>query len=92
MPKILEGIGCPYCGCSCDDIKVVVSDDGKKILEVENACAIGIGFPAVSPSTIFSRISGGTSAVTTAPTTVMTNAIGSRRFCLQTDPTAVRIS
>lgn len=41
MPKILEGIGCPYCGCSCDDVRVVVSDDGKKILEVENACAIG---------------------------------------------------
>lgn len=40
----------------------------------------------------FSRISGGTSAVTTAPTTVMTNAIGSRRFCVQIDPTAVRIS
>ena len=41
MPKVLEGIGCPYCGCSCDDVKVIVSDDGKKILEVENACAIG---------------------------------------------------
>ncbi|NLV27057.1 MAG: formylmethanofuran dehydrogenase subunit B [Methanomicrobiales archaeon] len=41
MPKILEDIGCPYCGCSCDDVRVVVSDDGKKILEVENACAIG---------------------------------------------------
>ncbi len=41
MPKVLEGIGCPYCGCSCDDVRITVSDDGKKILEVENACAIG---------------------------------------------------
>lgn len=41
MPKALDGIGCPYCGCSCDDVRVIISDDGKKILEVENACAIG---------------------------------------------------
>ena len=41
MPKTLEGIGCPFCGCSCDDVRVIVSDDEKKILEVENACAIG---------------------------------------------------
>lgn len=41
MPRIIENGGCPYCGCSCDDIRVTVSDDGKTILEVENACAIG---------------------------------------------------
>ena len=41
MPQVFENVGCPYCGCSCDDIRVTVSDDGKKILEVENVCAIG---------------------------------------------------
>ncbi|MDD1724082.1 MAG: formylmethanofuran dehydrogenase subunit B [Methanospirillum sp.] len=41
MPRILESIGCPFCGCSCDDIRVTVSDDGNTILEVENACSIG---------------------------------------------------
>lgn len=41
MPKKIENIGCPYCGVCCDDIVVTVSDDGKKILEVENCCAIG---------------------------------------------------
>jgi formylmethanofuran dehydrogenase subunit B len=41
MPKIVENIGCPYCGCACDDIRVTISDDGRKILDVENACAIG---------------------------------------------------
>ena len=41
MPKVIENVGCPYCGCSCDDVRVTVSDDGKKVLEVENVCAIG---------------------------------------------------
>ncbi|WP_286681218.1 formylmethanofuran dehydrogenase subunit B [Methanoculleus sp. DTU007] len=41
MPKKIENVGCPYCGVCCDDLVVTVSDDGKKILEVENACAIG---------------------------------------------------
>lgn len=41
MPKVIENVGCPYCGCSCDDVRVTVSDDGKDILEVENVCAIG---------------------------------------------------
>ena len=41
MPQILENIGCPYCGCSCDDVRITISDDGQKILEVDNACAIG---------------------------------------------------
>ncbi|HOB07276.1 MAG: formylmethanofuran dehydrogenase subunit B [Methanoculleus sp.] len=41
MPKRIENVGCPYCGVCCDDLVVTVSDDGKKILEVENACAIG---------------------------------------------------
>ncbi|MDD3574348.1 MAG: formylmethanofuran dehydrogenase subunit B, partial [Methanospirillum sp.] len=41
MPKVIENVGCPYCGCACDDVRVTVSDDGKDILEVENVCAIG---------------------------------------------------
>ena len=41
MPKLITQVGCPYCGSSCDDIEVLVSDDGKKILEVHNACVIG---------------------------------------------------
>ena len=41
MPTKIENVGCPYCGVCCDDLVVTVSDDGKKILEVENACAIG---------------------------------------------------
>jgi len=41
MPKIVTDVGCPDCGASCDDLEILVSDDGKKILEVYNACAIG---------------------------------------------------
>ena len=41
MPVTHTQVGCPYCGASCDDLEVVVSDDGKEILEVRNACAIG---------------------------------------------------
>ncbi len=41
MPKRIENVGCPYCGVCCDDLVVTVSDDGRKVLEVENACAIG---------------------------------------------------
>ncbi|ADN37212.1 formylmethanofuran dehydrogenase subunit B [Methanolacinia petrolearia DSM 11571] len=41
MPKVIKNVGCPYCGCSCDDVEVTVSDDGKHVLEVKNVCAIG---------------------------------------------------
>jgi len=41
MPKVIKNVGCPYCGCACDDIEVTVSDDEKKVLEVKNVCAIG---------------------------------------------------
>jgi len=41
MPKLIIGVGCPYCGSSCDDIEVIVSDDKTKILEVHNTCIIG---------------------------------------------------
>ncbi len=41
MPKLITGVGCPYCGSSCDDLEVLVSDDETKVLEVHNACIIG---------------------------------------------------
>ncbi|MDH7593061.1 MAG: formylmethanofuran dehydrogenase subunit B [Methanomicrobiales archaeon] len=41
MTKTVTDVICPFCGTLCDDIEVVLSDDGKKILEVVNACAIG---------------------------------------------------
>ncbi|MGD9491425.1 MAG: molybdopterin-dependent oxidoreductase, partial [Methanoregulaceae archaeon] len=41
MPKWITQVGCPYCGSSCDDLEVLVSDDGKKVLETRNACVIG---------------------------------------------------
>jgi formylmethanofuran dehydrogenase subunit B len=41
MTKTISDVICPFCGTLCDDIEVTVSDDGKKILEVFNACAIG---------------------------------------------------
>lgn len=52
MPKLITQVGCPYCGASCDDLEVLVSDDGKKVLEVYNACVIGneIFHHAASPT------------------------------------------
>ena len=41
MPKTITDVICPFCGTLCDDIEVVVSDDGKKLTEVYNACVIG---------------------------------------------------
>jgi formylmethanofuran dehydrogenase subunit B len=41
VTKTVTDVICPFCGTLCDDIEVVLSDDGKKILEVMNACAIG---------------------------------------------------
>ena len=41
MTKLVTDVICPFCGTLCDDIIVKVSDDGKQILEVEKACAIG---------------------------------------------------
>lgn len=34
MPKLIKGVGCPYCGSSCDDLEVLISDDETKVLEV----------------------------------------------------------
>ncbi len=41
MAKLVTDVVCPFCGTLCDDLEVNVSDDGTKILEVYNACAIG---------------------------------------------------
>ncbi|MBP2146489.1 formylmethanofuran dehydrogenase subunit B [Methanofollis sp. W23] len=41
MAKIISDVVCPFCGTLCDDLEVKVSDDGKEILEVYNACVIG---------------------------------------------------
>lgn len=41
MAKIVTDVVCPFCGTLCDDLEVKVTDDGKKILEVCNACVIG---------------------------------------------------
>ncbi|HQD27155.1 MAG TPA: formylmethanofuran dehydrogenase subunit B, partial [Methanoculleus thermophilus] len=41
MTKTITDVICPFCGTLCDDLEVVVSDDGKQLLEVYNACAIG---------------------------------------------------
>src|SRR5512137_3176012 len=41
MTKIIPDVICPFCGTLCDDLEVVVSDDGKQLLEVYNDCVIG---------------------------------------------------
>ncbi|MBN1168136.1 MAG: formylmethanofuran dehydrogenase subunit B [Methanospirillaceae archaeon] len=41
MTKTISDVICPFCGTLCDDLVVTVSDDGTKLLDVENACAIG---------------------------------------------------
>ena len=41
MTKTITDVICPFCGTLCDDLEVVVSDDGKKLLEVYNSCVIG---------------------------------------------------
>ena len=41
MTKAVTDVVCPFCGTLCDDLEVSLSDDGKQILEVYNACIIG---------------------------------------------------
>jgi formylmethanofuran dehydrogenase subunit B len=41
MTKTVTDVICPFCGTLCDDLEVEVSDDGKTIVDVYNACAIG---------------------------------------------------
>ncbi|MEM1562314.1 MAG: formylmethanofuran dehydrogenase subunit B [Candidatus Bathyarchaeia archaeon] len=37
--QVLSGVLCPFCGCCCDDIEVVIKDN--TIIDVRNACALG---------------------------------------------------
>ncbi|MEM2319526.1 MAG: formylmethanofuran dehydrogenase subunit B, partial [Candidatus Bathyarchaeia archaeon] len=39
MPSIITDVVCPYCGCLCDDLEVVV--ESGKILEVRSNCELG---------------------------------------------------
>jgi hypothetical protein len=41
MTKTVTDVICPFCGTLCDDLEVEVSDDGKTIVDIYNACAIG---------------------------------------------------
>lgn len=41
MTQTISDVICPFCGTLCDDLEVTVSDDGKKLIDVLNACAIG---------------------------------------------------
>ncbi len=41
MSNIVTDVVCPFCGTLCDDLEVELSEDGTKILNVYNACAIG---------------------------------------------------
>jgi len=36
---VVSGVTCPFCGCCCDDVEVVVEDN--KVFDVRNACALG---------------------------------------------------
>jgi len=36
---MVSGVTCPFCGCCCDDVEVIVEDN--KIVDVRNACALG---------------------------------------------------
>ena len=37
--KVVEGVTCPFCGVTCDDL--VVHVENGKIKEVKNACVLG---------------------------------------------------
>lgn len=41
MPKIITDVVCPYCGCLCDDLEVVIEDN--KIVETRCDCELGAG-------------------------------------------------
>jgi formylmethanofuran dehydrogenase subunit B len=41
MTKTVTDVICPFCGTLCDDLEGEVSDDGKTIVDIYNACAIG---------------------------------------------------
>jgi len=37
---VANDIACPFCGCLCDDLKVIISDG--RIVDVKNACIYGL--------------------------------------------------
>lgn len=39
MPNLITDVICPYCGCLCDDLEVIV--EGGKIIEVHSNCELG---------------------------------------------------
>ena len=41
MPTIMTDVVCPYCGCLCDDLEVVIEDN--KIVEINCPCELGAG-------------------------------------------------
>lgn len=41
MSKLVTDAVCPFCGTLCDDIDVEINDEGTKVIDVYNACAIG---------------------------------------------------
>src|SRR3954466_6619013 len=55
-PRTVEDVTCTACGCLCDDL--VVTSSGGRVVEVNNACALGLrwlladhgheGFPAAT--------------------------------------------
>ena len=41
MTRTVTDVICLVCGTHSDDLEVMVSDDGKTIVDIYNACAIG---------------------------------------------------
>ncbi len=39
--RVIENATCTFCGCVCDDQTLTVDDDAKRIIKVQNTCALG---------------------------------------------------
>ena len=39
--KVIENATCTFCGCVCDDQTLTVDLDAKRIIKVQNTCALG---------------------------------------------------
>ena len=39
--RVIENATCTFCGCVCDDQTLTVDDDQKRIVKVQNTCALG---------------------------------------------------
>ena len=39
--RVIENATCTFCGCVCDDQTLTVDDDEKRIIKVQNTCALG---------------------------------------------------